>query len=304
MPGKRRGFFVVFLITFLILLILFMYGYISFEINRLYGGRVSPFEDWRSYIAFLASKVPFLKDRINYQPLKAESPAEYYSRIYQKYIEIYNQKIDELISKEKELEEQAKVLEAQRNVVEKMIEDIQSLKNQLFEEKNRLESYKKQVDELINVLLNADPRNLASALNEVDDETLAVIFKRTDPEYAGEFLEALSGVNPQKAARVMELMVGVESTIERLEMLVKQAQEAVKQMTEKESQLFQKEAYLKSVADALNNITPEVAVDFLRRENVDPETLRTVLSMMDREHASVLVQYIVQNAPDLLEERK
>ncbi|KUK22217.1 MAG: Uncharacterized protein XD57_1682, partial [Thermotoga petrophila] len=30
----------------------------------------------------------------------------------------------------------------------------------------------------------------------------------------------------------------------------------------------------------------------------------TVLSMMDREHASVLVQYIVQNAPDLLEERE
>ncbi|PLV56791.1 MotE family protein [Thermotoga sp. SG1] len=304
MPRRRKGFFVAFLVTLLVLIILFMYGYISFEINRMYGGRMSPFEDWRSYIAFLASKVPFLKDRITYQPLRAENPAEYYSRIYQRYIEIYTQKIEELTRKEREIEEKMKVLETQKTVVDRTLEEVQSLKSQLIEEKNRLESYKKQVDDLINVLLNADPRNLANTLNNVDDKTLAVIFKRSDPTYAGEFLEALSGVNPQKAARVMEMMVGVESTIERLESLMEQAKSSMEEMTKKETQLFSRETYLKVVADALNNVSPDVAVEFLKKENVDPETLRIILSMMDRERASALVQYIVQNAMELLEEKE
>ena len=304
MPRKRKGFFVAFLITLLFLVILFMYGYISFEISRMYGGKISPFEDWRSYIAFLASKVPFLRDRISYQPLRAETPAEYYSKIYQRYIEIYTQKVEELTRKEKEIEEKMKVLETQKSVVDRMIGEVQSLKSQLIEEKNRLDSYKKQVDELINVLLNTDPKNLANALNNVDDDTLAVIFKRTDPTYAGEFLEALSSVNPQKAARVMEMIVGVDSTVKRLESLIEQAKNSVEQMTKKEAQLFSKETYLKVVADALNNVSPEVAVEFLKKENVDPETLRIILSMMNREHASALVQYIVQNAIELLEEKK
>ncbi|PLV59372.1 MotE family protein [Thermotoga sp. KOL6] len=304
MPKRGKSLLVAFLITFLVLVILFMYGYVSFEVNRIYGGKIVPFEDWRSYIAFLASKVPFLKDRINYQPLRAETPAEYYTRIYHKYIEIYNQKIEEMTEKEKELEEMSKVLEARKTVVDQMIEEIQKMKEELIKERNDLESYKKQVDELINVLLNTDPRNLANALNSVDDTTLAVIFKRADPTYAGEFLESLSSVNPQKAARVMEIMVGVDSTVEKLEALVKQAEEAVKQMVERESQLFYKETYLKVLASALNNLSPDVAVSFLKAEGVDPETLRTILSMMDREKASILVQYIVQNALELLEEKR
>lgn len=286
------------------LIVFFLYGYIVFEIDRLYGGRMSPFQDWRSYLAFLASKIPFLRERVRYQPMKIATPSEQFSEIFQRYIEIYNQKIEELTRKEEEMKREQDVVNAQKKVLEQTLKELETLRNELMVEKNKIQSYQKQLKELIDVLLSTDPRNLASALNQLDEETLAAVFKNMDPTNAGEFLEALSRVNAEKAANVMRKMIGVREIQQRMEELIENAKKSLEEVVKREQSIFLRENYLKVVAAVLNELEPTSAVDFLKREGFDSNTVRTVLSLMDRVKAQALLKYIQERNPELLGEKR
>lgn len=261
---------------------------------------MSPFQDWRSYLAFLASKIPFLRERVRYQPMRLATPSEQFSEVFQRYIEVYNQKIEELAKKEEEIKKEQDVVNTRKKILEQTLRELETLKNNLMIEKNRVETYQKQLKELIDVLLNTDPRNLANALNQVDEETLAVIFKNMDPVNAGDFLEALSRVNAQKAANVMKKMVGVRELQQRMETIIEEAKKSLEEAIRREQEIFLRENYLKIVAAVLNELEPSSAVDFLRQEGFDPNTVKIVLSLMDRNKAQTLMKYIQERNPELL----
>jgi len=58
-------------IIFGVLLIglLFFYGYSSFLVSQIYGQQASPFQAWRNYFGYLFSKIPFVKNFVQYEPI-------------------------------------------------------------------------------------------------------------------------------------------------------------------------------------------------------------------------------------------
>ncbi|RKX40308.1 MAG: hypothetical protein DRP23_03400, partial [Thermotogae bacterium] len=94
----------------LLLSVLLMYGYLKFELEKVYGEDFRLFQDWRSFVAFLLSKIPFLGERIEYKPMKMMSPKEYYSSVLRDYVKTYDEKLSEVLKREEEVEKKEKVL--------------------------------------------------------------------------------------------------------------------------------------------------------------------------------------------------
>ena len=286
----------------LLLSVLLMYGYLKFELEKVYGEDFRLFQDWRSFVAFLLSKIPFLGERIEYKPMKVMSPKEYYSSVLRDYVKTYDEKLSEILKREEEVEKKEKVLKMEENVLANLKEEWQRKKEELAVKEKSLEEYEKKIEDITKILLEADPEGLSTMMNseELSPVTLAVILKKVPPDVSAEFLQALTKINPEKAASVVKEMVGVEEIEENLKNLLEETKRNLEDLIRKEGELFDKKKYLEVVAGVLRNMEDTLIVDFLKVLKIDAETFRLLLTKLPQDRAEEILKIVYSDYPELL----
>jgi len=289
-------------VLILLLSNLLMYGYLKFELEKVYGEDFKIFQDWRSFVAFLLSKIPFLGERIEYKPMRVMSPREYYASILRDYVRIYDEKLSEILEKEKEVERKEKVLEMEKKVLANLKEEWQKKKKELEIKEKDLEDYEKRIKDITNILLEADPEELSTMMNseELSPVTLAVILKSIPSDVSAEFLQALARVNPKKAANVVKEMVGVEKIKKDLKDLLEETKKGLEELIRKEGELFDKEKYLEVVSGVLEDMEENLIVDFLKVLKIDSKTFRLLLIRLSQDKAEEILKIVYKDYPELL----
>ena len=286
----------------LLLSVLLMYGYLKFELEKVYGEDFRLFQDWRSFVAFLLSKIPFLGERIEYKPMKMMSPKEYYSSVLRDYVKTYDEKLSEVLKREEEVEKKEKVLKMEESVLANLKEEWQKKREELAVEEKSLEEYEKKIEDITKILLEADPEELSTMMNseELSPVTLAVILKKVPPDVSAEFLQALTKINPEKAASVVKEMVGVEKIEENLKNLLEETKRNLEDLIRKEGELFDKKKYLEVVAGVLRDMEDTLIVDFLKVLKIDAETFRLLLTKLPQDRAEEILKIVYRDYPELL----
>jgi len=286
----------------LLLSVLLMYGYLKFELEKVYGEDFRLFQDWRSFVAFLLSKIPFLGERIEYKPMKVMSPKEYYSSVLRDYVKTYDEKLSEVLKREEEVEKKEKVLKMEESVLANLKEEWQKKREELAVKEKSLEEYEKKIEDITKILLEADPEELSTMMNseELSPVTLAVILKKVPPDVSAEFLQALTKINPEKAASVVKEMVGVEKIEENLKNLLEETKRNLEDLIRKEGELFDKKKYLEVVAGVLKDMEDTLIVDFLKVLKIDAETFRLLLTKLPQDRAEEILKIVYRDYPELL----
>jgi len=286
----------------LLLSVLLMYGYLKFELEKVYGEDFRLFQDWRSFVAFLLSKIPFLGERIEYKPMKMMSPKEYYSSVLRDYVKTYDEKLSEVLKREEEVEKKEKVLKMEESVLANLKEEWQKKREELAVKEKNLEEYEKKIEDITKILLEADPEELSTMMNseELSPVTLAVILKKVPPDVSAEFLQALTKINPEKAASVVKEMVGVEKIEENLKNLLEETKRSLEDLIRKEGELFDKKKYLEVVAGVLRDMEDTLIVDFLKVLKIDAETFRLLLTKLPQDRAEEILKIVYRDYPELL----
>ena len=286
----------------LLLSVLLMYGYLKFELEKVYGEDFRLFQDWRSFVAFLLSKIPFLGERIEYKPMKVMSPKEYYSSVLRDYVKTYDEKLSEVLKREEEVEKKEKVLKMEESVLANLKEEWQKKREELAVKEKNLEEYEKKIEDITKILLEADPEELSTMMNseELSPVTLAVILKKVPPDVSAEFLQALTKINPEKAASVVKEMVSVEKIEENLKNLLEETKRNLEDLIRKEGELFDKKKYLEVVAGVLRDMEDTLIVDFLKVLKIDAETFRLLLTKLPQDRAEEILKIVYRDYPELL----
>ena len=286
----------------LLLSVLLMYGYLKFELEKVYGEDFRLFQDWRSFVAFLLSKIPFLGERIEYKPMKMMSPKEYYSSVLRDYVKTYDEKLSEVLKREEEVEKKEKVLKMEESVLANLKEEWQKKREELAVKEKSLEEYEKKIEDITKILLEADPEELSTMMNseKLSPVTLAVILKKVPPDVSAEFLQALTKINPEKAASVVKEMVSVEKIKENLKNLLEETKRSLEDLIRKEGELFDKKKYLEVVAGVLKDMEDTLIVDFLKVLKIDAETFRLLLTKLPQDRAEEILKIVYRDYPELL----
>ncbi|RKX56833.1 MAG: hypothetical protein DRP24_02170 [Thermotoga sp.] len=286
----------------LLLSVLLMYGYLKFELEKVYGEDFRLFQDWRSFVAFLLSKIPFLGERIEYKPMKVMSPKEYYSSVLRDYVKTYDEKLSEVLKREEEVEKKEKVLKMEESVLANLKEEWQKKREELAVKEKNLEEYEKKIEDITKILLEADPEELSTMMNseKLSPVTLAVILKKVPPDVSAEFLQALTKINPEKAASVVKEMVSVEKIEENLKNLLEETKRNLEDLIRKEGELFDKKKYLEVVAGVLKDMEDTLIVDFLKVLKIDAETFRLLLTKLPQDRAEEILKIVYRDYPELL----
>ena len=286
----------------LLLSVLLMYGYLKFELEKVYGEDFRLFQDWRSFVAFLLSKIPFLGERIEYKPMKVMSPKEYYSSVLRDYVKTYDEKLSEVLKREEEVEKKEKVLKMEESVLANLKEEWQKKREELAVKEKSLEEYEKKIEDITKILLEADPEELSTMMNseKLSPVTLAVILKKVPPDVSAEFLQALTKINPEKAASVVKEMVSVEKIKENLKNLLEETKRSLEDLIRKEGELFDKKKYLEVVAGVLKDMEDTLIVDFLKVLKIDAETFRLLLTKLPQDRAEEILKIVYRDYPELL----
>jgi len=110
--SKKKKVSVKIIMFFLLAMIVAWFvGYYLFEVYRLGQYNIKFLEDWRSYTAFLLSKIPYINRFVKYEPMKVLTVEDFYKEqflIYQEKLEKQSEelrkKTEELIRFEKKIE--------------------------------------------------------------------------------------------------------------------------------------------------------------------------------------------------------
>lgn len=263
--------------------VLFLYGYANFLARQLYGPSASIFDGWRNYVSYLFSKVPILKNFVDYQPLETVTPYAHFEKVLGEYKEQLEKLMTEIENREQAVNQKEKsiddIIKALKAVEETWKEE------RLKEEIAKLEPTltKKRIDEVVDTFLNSDPAQLRRLLNaeNMTVETLAVIFSRLPADTRAELLQSLTAVNPQKAAQVVEKMAGVDQIISDLDMRIEELKEKLREVLDAQASLVTISGISKGVSTLLSGLSYEELWNLVDKLKSNPDLVFYILSQLD-----------------------
>jgi flagellar motility protein MotE (MotC chaperone) len=211
---KKRGKAVFFgvAILFTIGLLVLIFGYIDFEFKKIGETGVTPLSDWRSYLSFLLSKVPFVKNYVKYEPRQIIKPSAYYTEIYESYIEKIEKDRKELEEKHTLLGEKEVKLNSQEFQIKARTEELNLVEERLLSEKTQWEDQKQKFEQLADWYENSDTGQIALALSsyQISIEEIVSGLRLVDSGIAAEIIGELAALNPDKAAMILSYLAGKE----------------------------------------------------------------------------------------------
>jgi len=203
--NKRKKSSIKLIVFFLAMLIIAWFvGYYIFEVYRLEQYNIRFLEDWRSYTAFLTSKIPYIKRYVKYEPLKILTVESFYKEQFSVYLERLNEQSKKLEKRAEELSKLKKNIEDEQKKLEQLKKEVEGEKRKLEREKAEWTDYKNRLKTLANWLASSDPSKIAPAISneEVSVDLLVDALRMLSDDTAAEILQALSSVDPKKAASI------------------------------------------------------------------------------------------------------
>ncbi|BBE32144.1 hypothetical protein OSSY52_22850 [Tepiditoga spiralis] len=209
MAEKKKGgiktIIIFFIIGLVVAVALLFVGYISFEFNRLSYMNLNLKSDWRSYLAYLTKDIPYVNKMVKYEYLKVGDP-----------ILLQTKLIEE---KQKAIEDEKKKLEAQKKEMQKLLEkitkdssdlilkkeEVQKLSSEYEKKINDYNNYNNRVKKIAEWLSSSTPSKIIKALqqSQVKIDLIVDALYILQPSIVGELLDAMSEVNPDKAAQII-----------------------------------------------------------------------------------------------------
>ncbi|MFN4224219.1 MAG: hypothetical protein ACK4E1_05385 [Fervidobacterium nodosum] len=281
--------------------ILFLYGYSTFLEKQIYGEGASVFQGWRSYVSYLFSKIPFVKNFINYEGLEVMTAREYFEKIYENYSAQLEEKIKEIENREKELS-------SKEAKVDNLINSIKAIEESWKEKKLKEEISKvedtislKRLQDIVDTFVNSDAAQLRRLMNadNMSVDTLALVFSKLAPDVRAEMVQELTAVNPVKAAQVLEKMGGVDQIISDIDFKIEELKNTISDLVNTEAELVTLSGFSKGLSSFLNKMSYEELWNFILKIKSRPDLVFYLLSNVDHQTMVRLLKDIKDNDEQL-----
>lgn len=212
--GKAKRVIITLMVVFVFIILALIYGYIDFEFKKIGETGITPLSDWRSYISYLLEKVPVVKNYVEYTPRQVIKPQQYYSEIYETYIEKIEEDRVALEQKAKQLNAFEEELNQLQGTLAARQEELDLMEERLVSEKTAWESTKERFQNLADWFENGDVALLAQAIasDEIGVEEIVGGLRLIDPGIAASIVGELAQINQDKAGRILANLSGKEVT--------------------------------------------------------------------------------------------
>jgi len=288
-------------IALVVLSLLFLFGYSSFLSKQLYGPDAGTFHGWKNYVSYVFSKIPFIKNYVQYESLETLSPGDYFERIYQKYQEQLNSLMNEVQQREAELSMKEEEVE---RIISSLTEIENSWKEQrLKEELNRVEDTitLRRLNDIVDTFLNSDAVQLRRLMNadNMSVDTLAIVFSKLPADTRAEMVQELTAVNPQKAAQVVEKMGGIDQIISDIDFKVEELKNVIDDLVTTEARVISLSGFSKGVSAFLTDMSYEELWGFIEKIEKRPDLILYILSNVDSQTTVRLLRDIKDSNEEL-----
>lgn len=300
--GKLKTFLKIIIIAFFISLTVLVYGYFVFEYNRVKGFVMNPIEDWKSYFAFLLSKIPYVNKYVKYEPLQILSPQEYFQDISKAASQRAQQILEEARKAKSQADEQLKLVEAERKIVLEMRKNWEDKLLQLEAAIKKLQS-PEDIKKISETISSADPTAIAPVLvsNEYSVDSIAAALTNLSSDLRADILTELGKLNPAKAAQVMNKIGSIEEIIKGLSENKKQLEEKQKQIANELSLLIDARIVRDFSIQFINQFTDEQILQMIDSLVLDENSVMAILSILKQERSKEILKKLKDQKPELFQ---
>lgn len=300
--GKLKTFLKIIVIAFFISFTVLVYGYFVFEYNRIQGFVTNPIEDWKSYLAFLLSKIPYVNRYVRYEPLQILSPQEYFQDISKAASQRAQQILEEAKKIKSQADEQLKLVEAERKVVLQMRTDWENKLLQLEAAITKLQS-PEDIKKISETISNADPAGIAPVLasNEYSTDSIAAALVYLSSDLRADVLSELGKIDPTKAAQVMNKMASIEELIKGLTESKRQIEEKQRQLANELSLLIDAKTVRDLSIQFINQFTDEQILQMIDSLSLDENSVMVILSILKQERSKEILKKLKDQKPQLFQ---
>lgn len=299
--NKFFKFFISFLIAILFFSNIIFISYFNFQLKEVYGIKDNIFSNFKSYAAYVLSKIPFLNKYIKYEPLKINEPKKYFEEV----LENYKRNIEDLIKNSEEKLKKAEKLRKENELLYKTLKSIESewKEKRIQDEISKNETLKQiqNLNDLVEIFKNGDSKELIPLMNseEVDVKTLAVVFQKLEPDLRSEMVQTLAAVNPTKAASIVNTIYNVEKILSTIDYQIKKLEEMYAKLYERESELISLEGFNKAIRIYLSDLTEDELKTFINQYKDSPLIVLYIISNIDTNKSKNLLRWIKENNEEL-----
>ncbi|MEJ5229550.1 MAG: hypothetical protein WHT65_06075 [Pseudothermotoga sp.] len=300
--GRMKAFLRILLIAILIGFTVLVYGYFAFEYNRLKGFSFNPIQDWRSYIAFLMSKIPYVNKYVKYEPLQVLTAQEYFEEISKSAALRAQQILDEARKTMAQAQDQLKVVEAERQTVLKMRKEWEDKMLQVEAALKRLQS-PEDIKKISETISSADPAAMAVVLasDEYSVDSIAAALVYLSSDLRADLLSELGKINAAKAAQVMNKIASVENIIGDLIEKEKQLEERQRQLVSELSSLIDARLIRDLAVQSLKDFTNDEILKMIDSLSLDENSVMVMLSFLSAERSKEILKQIKEQKPLLFQ---
>lgn len=289
--GKLRAFLKALAIVLILGFTVLVYGYFAFEFQRLQGLGIRPIEDWRSYISFLLSKIPYVNRFIKYEPLQILLPSQYFERMASATTERVQQMLQQLKQEREQLEKERQKIEAERRLVLEMRKTWEE-KNLQLEAALRKAQTPEDVEKVSQTIANADPAAIAPVLasESYSVESIALALLRLDATTRADVITELGKLNPNKAAEIMNNIASFEMISKGLGELNKQLEERQKQINAQLSSLIEASTIQTLSVEFLRQLSDNEILDMIESLSLDENAVMVLFSKLQPDRIKELMK--------------
>lgn len=300
--GRLKAFLKIIIIAIFISFTVLVYGYFVFEYNRIKGLSMNPIEDWKSYFAFLLSKIPYVNKYVKYEPLQILSPAEYFQDISKATSQRAQQILDEAKKEKTQAEEQLKLVEAERKIVIEMRKNWEDKLLQVEAAIKKLQN-PEDIKKISETISSADPAAIALVLasDAYTIDSIAAALAGLSSDLRADVLTELGKLNPAKAAQVMNKIASIEGILQDLEERQKQLEQRQKQITEELSSLIDAKVVKNLSTEFLNQFTDEQILQMIDSLSLDENSMMVILSILKQERSKEILKKLKDQKPELFQ---
>lgn len=294
----------VFVIAIIIATLLIAFHYLYFESTRLSTCGVDIFNDWRSYVASVMQKIPFVKDKIRYTPLKIGDPNYYYKNVVSSYAEEINLKLEELNKEKEHIEKQKKLLEIEM----KAVKGLQSKWEKFYEteelNKKVYRDFEESVKRLADLMKESDAENVALIINQdsIGVETIAAALKYLPNDVSAEVVQALGKINPKKAAAVLKQIGSIDREIENIKAEKEELKRTLEKIIQEKKKVLNIQGLEEVISKYINDMTPEQLVDLIKDMKLSVDEIIKMVNIIEPSKRRDFLDYLRKEEPSVFVE--
>jgi len=289
----------VLVIGIVVAALLVAFHYLYFESKRLNYCGVDVFNDWRSYVASVMQKIPFVKQKIEYVPLKIGDPNSYYKSIISSYAEEINRKMEELSKKEKELDEMRKQLESEIGILKSLQKKWRSFYETEQLNKKVYKDVEESVKKLADLMKDSDAENVAVIINQdnISVKTIATALHYLPNDVSAEIIQALGKLNPKKAAEVMKYIGSIDQEIESIKMEKEELKTTMEKIVQEKQKVLEIKGLEDAVAKYINDMTVDQLGDLISDLNLSVDEIIKIVNLMEPDRKQKFLNYLREKDP-------